>query len=104
MRRKQNLASTLGIPQKIGGNHAFFRDSFKSFNLGKTAIQCFIFWRFFEILLLNYFLIIYPQFFSFWIPIALAKSCFSHIVDVCAIGLLFLQVKSSGWPEFLKCT
>ena len=27
MRRKQNLASALGIQKKIGGNHAFFRDN-----------------------------------------------------------------------------
>ena len=27
MRRKQNIASALGIHKKIGGNHAFFRDT-----------------------------------------------------------------------------
>ena len=27
MRRKQNLASALGIQKKIGGNHAFFREN-----------------------------------------------------------------------------
>ena len=27
IRRKQNLASALGIPKEIGGNHAFFRDN-----------------------------------------------------------------------------
>ena len=39
--------------KKIGGNHAFFRDSL-SFNLGKNAIHCFVFWRFLEISWLNY--------------------------------------------------
>ena len=27
MRRKQNLASALGIQKEIGGNHAFFKDN-----------------------------------------------------------------------------
>ena len=35
MRRKQNLASALGIQMKIGGNHAFFIDNIISFNLEK---------------------------------------------------------------------
>ena len=27
IRRKQDLTSALGIPQEIGGSHAFFRDN-----------------------------------------------------------------------------
>ena len=58
----------------------------------KNAIHCFIFWRFLEILFNNIFSEIIKQCliisekcvvtsnFSFWIPVALTKICFSRIV------------------------
>ena len=53
MRRKQNLASVLGIKKKIGGNHAFFRDHEASI-WEKNAMHCFVFYHFLELLLINY--------------------------------------------------
>ena len=58
MRRKQNLASALGIQKEIWGNHAFFRDTKASIGGGGgggDAIHCFVFYCFLEELLLHYF-------------------------------------------------
>ena len=54
----------------------------------KNAICCFVFQHFLELLFLNYLLKMhgYPQF-SLWIPTALAKICYSHIVISCAKNL-----------------
>ena len=53
MRRKQKLSSALGIKKKNGGNHAFLRDN-KASIWKKSPMHCFVFYYFFELLLLNY--------------------------------------------------
>ena len=54
LRRKQNVASALGIQKrKLGGNYAYFKDNKASIS-GKRGIHSFIFYSFLELLLLNY--------------------------------------------------
>ena len=68
----RTLQVRLVSKKKIRSNHAFFRDN-KASIWKKNAIHCFVFYCFFELLLLNFLWKMsgFPQF-SFWLPIALS--------------------------------
>ena len=81
MRRKQNLASAFGIQKENWGSHAFFRDNKASIWKKKTPYIALYFTAFLDYccLVISKKMRGYPQF-SFWIPLALAKICFTCIV------------------------
>ena len=90
MLKEQKLANAPGVQKENWGSRTFFRDN-KALILVKNAIYCFVFGTF-----LNYCCLIiskkmhgYPQF-SFWIPVAPAKICFSRKVINFPKILLFI--------------
>ena len=99
MRRKQNLPSALGIQKENWGVAMHFSEIIK---LQKNAIHWFVFYCFFEILLLNYLSKMHGFLqFSFWIPIALAKICFSRKNTSVLVGTVLkseIQGRSSSFP------
>ena len=77
---KADLGKGYWNPKRKLGVTMHFSEIIK-LQFGKNSIRCLVFWRFLELLLLNYLYKMrgYPQF-CFSIPIALAKICVSRIV------------------------
>ena len=67
---------------KIGGNHAFFRDTCNNASIleTKNAIHCFVVYCFLDYIPLNYLQKMHGYLqLSFWVSVAFAKICFSRI-------------------------